>query len=119
MHLIYQEGGTDIEVRCALAIPPSKAMSDDLWYALIEREPEFSRAVKEGQLLAEAWWIQQGRKGMMTVGFEKFNATMWIVQMRNRFGFKGADRTSPKDDGEKKEGVVFYLPDNARQKQSS
>ena len=52
MRLLYQEGGTDIEVRCALAIEPSLCMSDDLWYDLIEREPEFSEAVKEGQGLA-------------------------------------------------------------------
>lgn len=115
MRLLYQEGGTDIEVRCALAIEPSLCMSNDLWYDLIEREPEFSEAVKEGQGLAQAWWERQGRTNLTTYEGVKFNTTLWIVNMRNRFAFTGADRNAPQEE-DKKEGVVFYLPDNKRQK---
>ncbi|ESX03907.1 hypothetical protein X769_15640 [Mesorhizobium sp. LSJC268A00] len=55
MHAIYNEGGCDAEVKVALAIEPSRAMSNGLWDDLQEREPEFSQAVKEGRQLAEAW----------------------------------------------------------------
>lgn len=100
MHLLYQEGGTDIEVRVALAIPPSMAMSHDLWYDLIEREPEFSQAVKEGNLLAEAWWMRKGREGLISYEGVKFNNTLWIVNMRHRFKCTGADRVTDHKQGE-------------------
>lgn len=48
MRLLYQEGGTDIEVRCALALEPSLCMSIDLWLDLIERELELLEVVKRG-----------------------------------------------------------------------
>lgn len=31
MHAIYAEGGSDAEVKVALAIPPSRAISNILW----------------------------------------------------------------------------------------
>jgi hypothetical protein len=107
MTTLYQEGASDVEVMVALAIPPARAMSDDLWYGLMEREPDFSRAVKSGHKLAETWWQQQARKGLYMEGFK---TTLWIVQMRNRFGFKGADRSSPPpaiDTAEQKDEVTI------------
>ncbi|WP_430256848.1 hypothetical protein [Neorhizobium sp. DAR64872/K0K18] len=56
MHTIYGDGGSDAEVKVALAYPPARAMSTDLFDALKKREPVFSGAVKEGTLFAEAWW---------------------------------------------------------------
>ncbi|WP_025593070.1 hypothetical protein [Agrobacterium tumefaciens] len=83
MHAIYNEGGSDAEAKVALAIPPSRALSNDLWDALQDREPEFSEAVKEGRLLSEAWWAGAGQKGIF-LG-KDFNATAYVFSMKNRF----------------------------------
>jgi hypothetical protein len=83
VHAIYGGGGSDAEVMVALAIPPARAMSLELWYDLQEREPEFSKAVKEGKQLAEAWWARAGQNGIM-MG-KDFNATTYIFNMKNRF----------------------------------
>jgi hypothetical protein len=51
----------------------------DAW---AEAHPEFLSAVKLGQELALAWWEDQGQDGITA---EKFNATAFIFQMKNRF----------------------------------
>ncbi|MFG1413966.1 hypothetical protein V5G24_22965 [Xanthobacter sp. VTT E-85241] len=83
MHSIYTDGGSDAEVKVALAIPPARAMSNELWDDLQAREPEFSQAVKEGRLIAEAWWAKAGQQGIF-MG-KTFNATTYIFNMHNRF----------------------------------
>jgi hypothetical protein len=50
----------------------------------IERHEEFSRAVKRGLDKAQAWWEKQGRIATFG-GFDGFNATSYIFQMKNRF----------------------------------
>ncbi|QQO19450.1 hypothetical protein JJB98_05805 [Bradyrhizobium diazoefficiens] len=54
MRILYNGGASDAEVKVALAIPPARAISNDLWDDLQERYPDFSEAVQEGHLLAEA-----------------------------------------------------------------
>lgn len=46
--------------------------------------PEFSAAVKTGIDLAQAWWENNGRIATFG-GFDGFNATSYIFQMKNRF----------------------------------
>ena len=82
---MYTDGATDVEVRCQLPVH-GNVMSDDLWYRLIKDEPTFSRTVKRGKALAQAWWIGRGRLGM---GQGKaFNAVPWIFCMKNMFGWQ-------------------------------
>ena len=80
---LYAEGASDIEVR-ATALD---CMSDDLWYRLIEEEPEFSRAVKKGKSVSHAWWERKGRKSLEV---KDFSYTGWYMNMKNRF--KWADK---------------------------
>lgn len=82
---LYREGGTDIEVRCALPTPHTEVMSDDLWERLIEEEHEFSRVVHMGRRLAETWHQSAARKGMF-MG-KDFNAGVFGLVMKNRFGW--------------------------------
>lgn len=56
-----------------------------------EQHPEFSRAVKEGLDRAQAWWEEKGRVATFG-GFEGFNATSYIFQMKNRFREDWRDR---------------------------
>lgn len=82
----YEEGGLDCHVRVALAIPPYAALSPDVWYDLLEREPEFSKTVNAGREKAMAWWMEQGRKGMWSG--KAFNSRPWEVTMQNAFGLR-------------------------------
>ena len=82
---VFAEGGSDANAKVALAVPPSRAMCNYTWDALIEREPDFSEAVKEGHILAEAWWTEQGKRGLFTPEGIKFKAISFIFNMTNRF----------------------------------
>lgn len=74
-----QEGGSAVEMRCLLGI------GESAWGTLLEDSDDFRRTVKKAQALCEVWWERQGRK--MTTG-EQGNATVWIFNMKNRFGWR-------------------------------
>ena len=83
------EGASDVELRLVLDI------SDDLWYRWIDEEPDFSRTVKRCKALCQVWWERQGRK--MSSGESDGNATTWIFNTKNRFGWK--DKTETEHSG--------------------
>lgn len=56
-----------------------------------QTHPEFLDAVKAARDLALAWWEDQGQAGLTA---EKFNATAFIFQVKNRFRDDYADRSS-------------------------
>ena len=62
-----------------------------------EIHPEFSRAVKRGIDLAQAWWEQKGRE--KTFQSEGFNATSYIFQMKNRFKEDWRDKVEQEHTG--------------------
>ncbi len=107
MHEIYSLGGSDAEVKVAIAISPARALSNDLWDALQEREEEFSEAVKQGRQVAEAWWQVQARKGLFTHDGEKFSASLWFINMKNRFGWR--DKQEVEHSADKNAPPVFTL----------
>lgn len=74
-----QDGGSATECRCLLGI------AQTAWTTLLEDSEEFRIAEKERQALCEVWWERQGRK--MTVEGQG-NATVWIFNMKNRFGWR-------------------------------
>lgn len=76
---LAKEGASEVELRVELGI------SDDLWYRWIDEEPEFARTVKDCKRRIQAWWERHGRH--MAVGAEG-NATVWIFNMKNRFGWR-------------------------------
>lgn len=57
----------------------------------MEIHPEFSRAVKRALEKAQAWWEGNGRVATFG-GFDGFNATSYIFQMKNRFKEDWRDR---------------------------
>lgn len=59
----------------------------DIW---AREHPEFSDAIKQAIELALAWWEDQGQAGLTA---EKFNATAFIFQMKNRFRKDYFERT--------------------------
>ena len=75
--------GMSIEETCV-----EVGISDDSWYRWSSEEaghPEFSEAIKEHKSLCHAWWLKHGRTQLEN---QKFSATLWYMNMKNRFGWK-------------------------------
>ncbi|MDD5016164.1 MAG: hypothetical protein PHW73_13900 [Atribacterota bacterium] len=60
-------------------------IGSQLFYDLIKRDEEFSNTIKKGIELSEAWWEKQGRTNLKA---KRFNAVLWYMNMKNRFGWK-------------------------------
>jgi len=82
---LYEEGGSDVEARC-LIYEMRESFSNNLWNRWLEEEEEFWVTIKKGRELSEQWWRKLGRAG--AEGKVAANATMWIFNMKNRFGWK-------------------------------
>ena len=74
----FSEGWSKEEIAVELGI----AYQSFLNYQ--KKHPEFLEAVKEGERLAKAWWLRQGREGLTR---DKFNFVGWSMQVRNRFSY--------------------------------
>lgn len=81
---LASEGASDVELRAEYKI------SHSLWYRWLEEEPIFSQTVKECHDLCQIWWEKAGRG--MVMGADG-NATCWIFNMKNRFGWKDKTET--------------------------
>ena len=64
----------------------------------IAKNPEFSDAVKRGLQRAQVWWESQGRLATFG-GFDGFNATSYIFQMKNRFKEDWRDKQETEHSG--------------------
>lgn len=78
-------GASKIEVSAEIGI------TSETLYDYCEKHPEFSDAVKRGEQLSAAWWERHGRQNLDN---KEFNATLWYMNMKNRF--KWSDRTESK-----------------------
>lgn len=59
-----------------------------------EKHPAFSKSVKKGDELSEAWWMREGREALRD---REFNHALWYMNMKNRHGW--ADKQEAKLDG--------------------
>ena len=82
---LSKKGASIIELSVCLEI------SRDTFYALSEREPEFSDTVKMCKEYSEAWWHERGRKNLTNPAF---SFTGWYMNMKNRFGWKDKQEIS-------------------------
>lgn len=73
-----QRGGSEVEARCLLGI------SSTGWYTLLEDSVEFSETVAKASSLCQVWWEKNGQRLAIEGGG---NATIWIFNMKNRFGW--------------------------------
>jgi len=97
-----QEGASIVEMRCVLGI------GDSAWETLLEDSEEFRLAVKKAQMLCQVWWERHGRS--MTKGESMGNATVWIFNMKNRFGW--ADKLETKNNHDVKVDTAKDLTDD-------
>jgi len=73
---LYSVGASDVEIRAELSIAQST------WERMLKEEEEFSITIKKGRQLSNAWWERQGRTNLKET---KFSATLWYMNMKNRF----------------------------------
>lgn len=54
-------------------------------YLWMDKYPQFMESVKGiGRDFSEGWWLREGRKSLRD---KNFNATLWYMNMKNRFGW--------------------------------
>jgi len=80
---LMSEGASKTEVAAELNIA---------WDTLHEWEknfPEFSDAIKRGSKLSEGWWEKKARENLVSYkDGPTINASLWYMNMKNRFGWK-------------------------------
>ncbi|MDP2237010.1 MAG: hypothetical protein Q8J88_11300 [Bacteroidales bacterium] len=94
---LYTQGGSDKEVK-ALINSWLGSFSNDLWDRWMKEEEGFSETIKRGKMLSEAWWEKQGRTSLTS---SNFNATLWYMNMKNRFGWADSQKVDHTTAGEK------------------
>jgi len=98
-----QEGGSAVEMRCLLGV------AQTAWSTLMEDSEEFRITVSTAQDMCEVWWERAGRS--MVTG-SPGNATVWSLNMRNRFAWfdkQDLSHTSP-DGSMTPQSPVVILP---------
>lgn len=93
-------GASKQEIKASLGI------SNDLFERLSKEDVEFSETIKRGIALSEAWWLKQGRIHLKD---RKFNAVLWYMNMKNRFGWRDRQETDIRTEGESL-GVIYLPP---------
>ena len=73
---VSTKGGTIAEVCVALSI------HYDTYYEWEKKLPEFSITTKKGRVLAEEWWMGEGKEMMRT---RNSQPSIWIFMMKNMF----------------------------------
>lgn len=86
---IAAEGASDVEIRNKVGIGKSA------WATLMEDSEEFRETIGEARDLCAVWWEANGRRLAVDGGG---NASIWIFNMRNRFGWRDNKEEAPKDD---------------------
>lgn len=84
------KNGEDIAEVCV-----SLGCSLETFYKMKEISPEFSKAVKEGLTLSEAWWLKLGRAG--AAGQVKIQPVVWIFTMKNKFNWVDRQEVTGRD----------------------
>lgn len=84
---LFREGQGVAEVSVAMGI------SRATFYRWCEAYPDFDEAYKDAKdTECRASWMEKGRK--IAYGEIKGNAAMWIINVRNRFGWKDVPTTT-------------------------
>lgn len=102
------QGWSETEIRAGLSSPKGK-FHEGLWYALQEREEEFSQAIKIAKTLRQAWWERQGRENLKA---DKFQTGLWYACMKNMFGYRDKIEVQEDDSTKEQELGILELPKN-------
>jgi len=69
-------------------------ISNDLHARWMKDEEEYSETIKRGIELSEAWWMKKGRVNLEN---KDFSATLWYMNMKNRFAWKDRQDVTTND----------------------
>lgn len=86
IRLKYSEGGSDVEVAAILGLTLNK------FHELCNELPELNTIVEMGRTIAEAWWMEVGRKNIYN---KDFQGSLYNFQMKNRYNW--ADKVDTGD----------------------
>jgi len=86
---LMAEGASKVEVAVALGI------SRDTFYRWIDKYPDFSDTIKDGEWLSQAWWEKQGRTNIAN---KQFNTALWYINMKNRFNWSDTVKITEQSD---------------------
>lgn len=95
----YSQGGSDVELRVEYDI------THHTWDRLLKEEPEFLETIKTARQKCEAWWLKQGRD----IRDKDLNATLWYMNMKNRFGWADKSESRFVDEEGKDREVVTVI----------
>lgn len=76
----YKAGASDTEVRAQLRVTSA------LWDSLYNdpTSSAFREIIDLGRMLAQGWWLREGRHALRD---KAFNANLWHMNMKNRYGW--------------------------------
>jgi len=75
-------------------------------YNWIKTNPEFEEAYEVGKLSCLLWWETQSVEGLSS---EFFQTALFVVNMRNRFGWRDKSKEEAKEDAKKFSSQGFTL----------
>lgn len=81
-----------------------------------DQHPEFGEAVKDAQERSQAWWEDAGMRGLFA---DKFNATAFIFQMKNRFRDSYRDKIDHDHKGDVTFTVATGVPERPNQREET
>lgn len=75
---LFAEGASMLEIYTTVL-----DIDYDTFDRLRREDEEFSQTIKKGLQLSQAWWESNGRE----IRDKDLNATLWYMNMKNRFGW--------------------------------
>lgn len=107
----YMNGASDMEICKILRMTYSEFQEK------YDSNLAFRKVVDIGRMMQQAWWLEQGRHNIHN---SKFNTSLWMFNMKNRFGWADKTETVNQDLGpqsldELKQKLVKMLPAMAKQ----
>ncbi len=81
---MFAQGLSQAEVAARFPVKPGKKITWKIYEHWLDK-PDFREIIEDGLFLSLAWWEREGRTN---IGNRQFNAVLWYMQMKNRYGYR-------------------------------